>query len=58
MEQNHGLSNTMDGRGWPLHLIILGLIHPNLDHMPPDIWMILAPIENDGPHHFMLKKDP
>ena len=34
----------MDGRGWPLHLMLLCLIHPNLDHMPTEIQIIAIPI--------------
>ena len=37
--------------------MFLWLIHPNLDHIPLEIQIILPPLENDGPHHFMLKKE-
>jgi len=58
MGQNYVLLNTMDERGCSLYLILLWLIHLNLDHMPPKIQIIPPPLENDGPHHFMLKRDP
>ena len=28
----------------------------NLDHIPPKIWIIPPPLENDGPHHFTHAK--
>ena len=62
----------MDGRLWPLHLMFFydererasspfnAFVTYTSEFRPcaREIRVIISPLENDGPHHFVLKRDP